>query len=265
MKQSVWYVVLTYRPQIAKLTRLLRSLENQEIVLVDNTAKEEKSGSFIFENSHCRVIRIGENLGYTGGMNRGGQFALSHGANWVVFLNSDIVLSEEDVNQWNKKLQTSPAGLVGPFPGRLDAKRWTSIYPSSNKIFDYLSGSYLGIHKNVIRKIGMFYEPYFIYYEEIELCIRAKKAGFPLSFINLPHLRHHDAQTFGTGSFYHEYYLARNHLLFIQRNAPLGVQMHEILRMPITLSKHYQDGNVGALTGIKDFALRKFGPYRRET
>jgi hypothetical protein len=54
------------------------------------------------------------------------------------------------------------------------------------------------------------------------------------------------------------YYLARNHLLFVERNAPFSVQLRETLRLPKTLWEHFKKGDRSALKGIKDYLLRKY-------
>lgn len=43
---------------------------------------------------------------------------------------------------------------------------------------DFASGSLMCFKKNVIDKIGYFDEKYFMYYEDVDYCLRAKKAGF---------------------------------------------------------------------------------------
>ena len=57
----------------------------------------------------------------------------------------------------------------------------------------------------------------------------------------------------------HPYYLARNHLLFVSRQAPLRVKLYEAFRFPKTLSEHIMRHESGALRGIKDYVFRRFG------
>ncbi len=232
--QLVRFVIVTYKPDVAVLTTLRKNLEGKPVIEIDNTQ---------------------HNVGYGGGANAGIRRALARGAEWVVILNQDIEISTKALDDLSDTLSHCRPGILGPFAGKLDKKRWTSIL---GKGTDYISGSFMAIHKSVINKIGMFHEPYFMYYEDADYCIRARKAGFTLTHIAVS-LTHSDGTTFGQGSFLHQYYLARNHLLFVKRNAPLKVQLHEMIRMPKTLWEHYQKKEYGALEGIKDFALGKFG------
>ncbi|MFZ5845239.1 MAG: glycosyltransferase family 2 protein, partial [Patescibacteria group bacterium] len=159
-----------------------------------------------------------------------------------------------------KILKDSQPGIVGPFAGSLNPRRWTTIVPS--KRADYISGSCIGIHREVIEKVGYFYEPYFLYYEEVDLCLRAKKQGFLLRWLPIKEISHEESVSLGKGSFLHQYYLSRNHLLFVERQAPFRVKLYEFLRLPKTIYEHYVRKEWGALAGIIDYFLRRFGPYR---
>lgn len=241
MKEKIIFVIVTYKPNKKALEGLKRELGSWQVIVIDNTS---------------------DNRGYSGGANIGMEKAIKAGAQWIVVMNDDMSLTKDAIKKFTDILKKSPVAIVGPFAGALDTVRWSTIYPS--RTVDYISGSIMAIHRKVIETVGYFYKPYFIYYEEVELCLQAKRAGFPLIYAPLPGIHHKESATMGQGSFYQEYYAARNHLLFVERNAPTSVKLHALLRMPKTLYEHYQNGNVGALTGVRDFALRRFGQYGRK-
>ena len=235
----------------------MRNLVDHQVVVVDNTPDSPRK-----KYVSTDIVFTSENLGYTGGMNRGMEFCFRRGAEWVILVNDDLNLSSGSASQFVAKLKKIPHGVAGPFRGRLDPGRWTSVYPVNSGTFDYLSGSFMAIHKNVIKRVGYFWEPYFIYYEDVELCQRAKRAGFPLVYIPLK-ATHVDTTTIQRGSLAHEYYLARNHLLFVERNAPAMVKVHEFLRLLKTFYEHRDRGNPGGEQVVRDYMLRRFG--RRDT
>lgn len=251
---SIYFIVVTFDSKKSQIAHLLRQFERKNLKVV--------------ENSPCH------NLGYGGGANEGIKKALDNGAEWVIVANQDIKITKEAAGEFTKMLETTEPGVAGTFVGRLDPKRWTTILGKEDgfrldgrndkKPFDYISGSFMAVHKKVIEKIGLFYEPYFMYYEDADLSVRAKKAGFPLTQINVKGIFHEESTSLGRGSPSHEYYLARNHLLFVERNAPTGVKLREFLRMPKTLWEHYKKGNRGALLGIRDYAIRKFDQFKGE-
>lgn len=202
---DVRFVVVTYEPDKAALGRLRKALEGWPVDVIDNTDK---------------------NLGFGAGANVGMKRAFDAGATWAVICNQDISLTKIGIAKFVKALEHCAPGIVGPEAGELDPKRWTTILPNNKKV-DYISGSLMAIHRDVWEATGGFYEPYFMYYEDVDLCIRAKKAKFALAQVKIVGFQH----TPGGNN----YFLARNHLLFVWRNAPVSVKLHEIIRLPKTL------------------------------
>lgn len=209
-------------------------LEGWEVMIVDNTKN---------------------NRGYGGGANAGMKRAMRQGAQWFVIMNQDVKMTKEAVGSFTDILRKSQPAIVGPFAGQLDPKRWTTIVPATK--MDYISGSVFAIHRDVIDKIGYFFEPYFMYYEEVDYCMRSKSAEFPLRWLPISGITHEESVGLGKGSFLHEYYLARNHLLFVERCAARSVKLHEFLRLPKTIFEHIVQP--GALLGLFHYFIRRFG------
>ncbi len=47
---------------------------------------------------------------------------------------------------------------------------------------DYIAGCAMFIHRDIFRKCGYFNESFFLYYEEIDLCMRARENGFAIAW-----------------------------------------------------------------------------------
>lgn len=253
-KHALCFVILTYKPDVEALRRLVTMLAPYPRIVVDNTPE---ISSLTIKDAH--VIESKKNLGYAGGMNVGIKKALSLGVDWVVLLNDDILLSNTWGTMVTSLLATLAPGIAGPFVGKLDEKRYTSIFPANEKHFDYISGSCVAIHKTIFSTVGYFWEQYFLYYEDIEFSLRTKKAGYPLQKLPEEGITHLETKTIGQGSSDHEYYMARNHLLFVRRNAPIHVKLYEFLRLPKTLWEHARRHEYTALYGIKDYVVGQFG------
>lgn len=236
MTKKITFIMVAYHANDKALSSLRLYLDKWSVIAIDNSQN---------------------NRGYGGGANEGIRRALRQGAEWVVVMNQDLKITKQGAEELQRVSEKSPPGIVGTFVGGLDPRRWTTILPSTK--VDYISGACMAIHRDVIEKIGFFYEPYFMYYEDADYCVRAKKAGFPLIHASIAGIEHDDSPSLGKGSFLHEYYLARNHLLFVQRLAPLPVKFHELVRFPKTITQHYAAGNRGAMEGIADFVIRRFG------
>lgn len=234
---SIFFVIVTYRPDKKTLAQLKAVLPKGETKVIDNT---------------------NHNLGYGGGANVGMREAFESGAQWVIVMNQDLRLKKTAVKELTDILKKSGPAIVGPFAGKFDPRRWTTSVPATK--MDYISGSCIAIHRDVVEKIGYFYEPYFLYYEEADLCIRAKRAGFALRWLPIKGIEHEETMSLGRGSFAHQYYLARNHLLFVERQAPPLVKLYEFLRLPKTKLEHIARRQWGALRGLLDYFIRRFGP-----
>jgi len=131
-------------------------------------------------------------------------------------------------------------------------------YDRKGKV-DYVSGTAMLIKREVLDMTGLFHGKYFGYYEDVELCLRAKKAGFRVIFVPKAVICHKESSSFGKNSPAQSYYMARNHLLFLERNAPWQIKIRELIRLPKTIREHWQRGETFALLGIRDYCLRRFG------
>lgn len=255
MKQTIGFIIVTYHPITEELKALLRVLKDHPIIIVDNAGTLTPS-----DVGRSTLISQSKNIGFGAAANIGIHHASGLGTDWFVILNQDLRISMDALSALVKQLTKVPAGIVGPITGSLDPKRWTTTLHSLQT--DYVSGSCMAIHKNIIGKIGYFYEPYFLYYEDADLCVRATRAGFPISTHPSQGFSHTESVTLGKGTFLHQYYLARNHLLFVKRLAPRNVKLYEMFRAVKTLTEHVVRSEHGAIIGIKDFFMGRFGKIR---
>lgn len=69
------------------------------------------------------------------------------------------------------------------------------------------------------RTVGGFDPTYFLYYDEVDWCLRARRAGWKVVYIPWTAVWHADRMTTGTEPGWVTYYTTRNRLLFAQRYA----------------------------------------------
>lgn len=256
MKSIIAFIIVAYRPKTEEFTKQLRLLRDHPVVIVDN------GGTLTLDQvGRATLLSQTKNIGYAAAANIGIHNASGLGSTWFVILNQDTVFTKDSLHDFVKAIKKLPPGLAGPFAAGLDAKRWTTLLPSERA--DYLTGSCLAIHEKVIGKIGYLYEPYFLYYEDADYCVRARLSGLPLTKLEIGDISHDESVSLGRGSKLHQYYLARNHLLFVKRLAPSSVKLYELLRAIKTLGEHIMRREFGAIGGIKDFLFGRFGPYPR--
>ncbi|MBD3341421.1 MAG: glycosyltransferase [Candidatus Lokiarchaeota archaeon] len=81
---------------------------------------------------------------------------------------------------------------------------------------DFVSGCCMLIRREVFERIGTFNEDFFMYYEDVDFCVRAKAASYRILYWP-DAVIWHNASASSNRSF-RDYYRMRNHLWFVRRN-----------------------------------------------
>ncbi len=273
-------VIVTFN-SIKTITECLDSVikqPNNRILVVDNGSTDGTKE--LVKNNYpvIEMINSQKNSGFAGGNNAGINKVLRYKCDYVLILNPDTKLFPNTINNLVSFAKTkSNQGIFGPkivqpdgkiwsAGGSLDNKRYSAklikfgksyrSQPEKSCICEFISGTCMLIKAELIKKGLRFYEPYFLYYEDVEFCLKAQKLGFPSYFVDEAEVIHYETSA---GNNLKNYYLARNHLLFVERNAPIGVKLHELIRLPKTVFEHYINGDKYALDGVRDYLLRRFG------
>lgn len=168
--------------------------------------------------------------------------------------------------EYENKYQKSDLGKVIWYAGgRLD---WDNVYASHIGVNDVDKGQYSKVTSTdfvtgclfitkleVLRKVGTFDERYCLYFEDSDLGLRIKNAGYKIYFDPRIKLWHKVAQSSGIGSPLNDYFITRNRLLFGFTYARLRTKF-ALFREAI---KKIFIGTRAQKIAIKDFFLRNFG------
>ncbi len=279
-------VILTYNNEetIDSLLSSLVVLKSEfEVIVVDNNSTD-KTLAEVKKYNFVDLIENKKNLGFSAGNNVGIRYALQKGADVVFLFNPDTIVPKDFLKNFNKSTKLlfdkESVGIVGPkiydekgkiwsIGGKLDKKRYSTYLVGYGKDdqhsrgltsnINYVSGTGVFIKRGVFEKIGFLKEDYFLYYEDVDFCLRAIKAGFRLVVDKNISIIHKASSSVGENSPIMQYYMARNHMLFVERFASILIRLREIIRLPKTLyqarKKKYE------LIGIRDYFLRRFNKY----
>lgn len=177
------------------------SYQNYRVIVVDNGSTDNVADEVTRTLPGTVLIALDTNLGFTGGNNVGIRHALEMGADYVWLLNNDTVVdpdclvllvecaeANDDAGLW------SPAIYYYDDPSRLqyadalvDWENYRLLFPEDERAMSVpaedgkcrqtLFGTALLVKRSVFEKIGLLKEDFFAYWEDVEFCVRAYRAG----------------------------------------------------------------------------------------
>jgi GT2 family glycosyltransferase len=232
-----------------RLLESLRAQQTQEfdIIVVDNDSEpEEREQLGMYAASYIGaldVIYSSRNLGFSGGNNLGIRKALAQGAEWILLINNDATVSPQFISDVRAQLPNTPS-LVGvpihegeriAYAGHVAwcAPTLPHVYQiTHDPTTTYIIGAGLFIHRAVIERIGFLDESYFLYFEDADFSLRARRAGIPIQHLLSPVISHQVSTSTKTlGSPLLLRYHIRNSIRFNRAHAPI----HWRLALPFVL------------------------------
>lgn len=189
---------------MACVASLRKSTIPISITVVDNTPNDPDLEAALAPFSNVKLIRSPDNLGFGRGNNLGISWALSDSECEFIFLvNNDALVEAETINSLIDAAITHPsAGIIAPKivlydqpsvlwygGGNMDWRQGGATAPGINgpsnaeianksRYVDYASGCAMFIRRSFIEQTGMFDERFFMYEEDVNLCLRGKELGF---------------------------------------------------------------------------------------
>ena len=266
--------------------------EDMEVIVVDNGSRENEASMLQTRYPHIKAIRSDQNLGFAGGNNLGIKVAKGK---YFYLINNDTVFKYFNPQVLIKRLETSPKiGVVCPkirFAWDTNPIQFTGYTPLStitvrnraigfgeedNGQYDtthqtpYAHGAAMMLKREVIDKVGLMPECYFLYYEELDWSMMINRAGYEIWYDPASTIYHKESQSTGQNSPLRTYYITRNRLLLVKRNytgmkkclAYIYLQMivanRDILRFII---KGRTDLIKATVKGLQDFRNSQFSIF----
>lgn len=244
-KPLISFITICYNG-LEDTRQLVQSLQSTvqsvsyEIIIVDNASVRNEAEILKKEFPKVITLRSERNVGFSGGNNLGIQAA---GGKYIFLINNDTYLAEDGLRYLVERIESRPdIAAVSPkirfaFPpqaiqfagytplshvtlrnaligfGQADNGRFDTAAPTP-----YLHGAALMVKREVIEKVGLMPEIYFLYYEELDWCSRMTRAGYLLWYEPRCTVFHKESQSTGQQSKLRTFYLTRNRLLYAWRN-----------------------------------------------
>jgi GT2 family glycosyltransferase len=187
------------------------------------------------------IIVNDKNLGFAAGCNVGMRYALNQGADYVFLLNNDtlidpaalghlVELAVDDVGMVAPKIYYAdePTRIwsiggtrhplttekTGDARNELDTGQWEEVLER-----DYLPACALLVSRRLLDEVGLFDERFFMYYEDADLALRARRAGFRLLLAPQAKVWHKvSISSGGSDSPNERYWMARSSVRFYRQH-----------------------------------------------
>jgi len=234
--------------QLLSSIELTNTYPNIEIIVVDNGSKINSVPEWKVKYPGIKFIRSDVNLGFAGGNNLGVKEATG---DYIFFVNNDTEFTDGLVQTLADVLDKyAEVGMVSPKiryfdqPDTLQYVGFTPInyytcrnycigqFEKDNGQYDnitgptgYAHGAAMMVKRGAIDKAGLMAENFFLYYEEMDWCDHIKKSGYEVWVDTNALIYHKESVSVGKASGLKEYFMNRNRILFIRRNAPLHARL----------------------------------------
>lgn len=210
-----------------------------ELIVVDNASQNDEAVRLQHKYPDVHIVSSSVNLGFAGGNNLGYPFAKGK---YILFLNNDIIITEPFLQKMVKRLESGHIGLVSPKlkyeedRNRIQFAGFTLLSPITLRNYiigtgeidygqydaatqtPYVHGAAMMGKKNVIDRVGLMTDIYFLFYEELDWSIQFKKAGYDLWYEPAAVVYHKECMAAKRGSPLRLYYMTRARVLFARRN-----------------------------------------------
>lgn len=255
----------------------------------------ERIKHYVSDNKYdeIKIIENNKNLGFSGGHNVAIKYALESGADYVLILNNDTYVNSNFLEELLMTAEKNKSiGILSPkiyFASGFEFHKdryskseigkvlwygggemdWANVIGRNRGVDEVDRGQYdkaeeteiatgccILLTKEVVSSVGMFDEKYYLYYEDADLSIRAKRKGFNVFYVPKSIVWHKNAGSAGgSGSILQDYYITRNRLLFGFRYAPIRSKL-ALFRESLSL---FLGGRQWQKRGVIDFYLGRLG------
>jgi len=269
---------------------------NMKVVIVDNASGDGWAEAGIGGEVDVEVVRVDARVGFARGNNIGIRHAMGRGARYVALLNDDAfaepkwleelvatamggkrvgvvgskVLFDADTQFINSTgLLFNMSGLAWDRGmGRVDSVRWDEAGAAAGA-----TGAAVLLSCEMLKEAGLLDEGYPAYYEDLDMCMRARKSGYGVAYAPRAVVRHQYSASYGSGSLRKEYLSTFSRVRFVVKFFPGEVLGNALMRLVLERLRSHAGkllrlrpwGLLAALMGLAGAGLRVWSAVRDRT
>ncbi len=214
-----------------------------QMIVVDNGSHKNPVPDWKSKFPWVHFVRSEVNLGFAGGNNLGMREATG---DYLFLINNDTEVTPGLIGKLADQLEKNPQiGIISPkikyfeAPDTLQYAGFTNMnyysarnscigqFEKDNGQYDHLTGktgfahgAAMMVRRCALKKAGLMPEQFFLYYEELDWCDHFKRAGYEIWVDMQAVIYHKESVSVGKNSMLKTYFMNRNRMLYIRRNAP---------------------------------------------
>jgi hypothetical protein len=247
MKQRVSIIIVTWNKR-ADVLNLLDSLlaircTCANIVVVDNASTDGSAEAVRLHPLAVTLLQNRENLGGTGGFNTGIRYALQHLEQdylWLLDNDAEVIASTLDkimmVMEGDRSIGVAGSCIMSPEdhgliveaggfvetasatwrPHRRYQRYESLLMPGAVEDVDYVPTCSAVVRAEVFRRVGILDERFFLHWDDIDFCARARAAGFRVVSVLESQVFHGAEKGHSRMTLYYDF---RNALLYFSKHA----------------------------------------------
>lgn len=239
MAKRVIGIIVAYKnsERIKKLATSVSKTTINRVIIVNNYFASKAELQTIIRGKNIDLINNGNNEGFAKAVNLGITKAKEHNPTHIILLNPDLSFTKDEM----ETLLNSEGDIVGPvlkfkrdnkwvydYGGKVNLLLGRPIHEESSTILntdvpaiDFISGACMLIKSEVVNRVGLFDERFFMYFEDVDFCLRAKKVGFDIK-VNPEAIFSHDIEEHRfTQNAAKLSYVLKSNWQFVQKWIPL--------------------------------------------
>lgn len=213
-RERVSVVIVTYnsaRRIGACLDALRRSTLVPEVVVVDNNSQDDTLSILSSSYPEAIVLRSPDNRGFGQGCNLGMKYALETGAEWILQLNDDVIVSPETLSDLLAVAARHPQfGILIPLQLTGDGRgvnptlaaqlrkapardlQADLLLGKPQEVYEVqaLMGAAMLVRADVVQRLGGFDPLFFLEGAEIDFCLRTVVSPWKVGFVPRVSVRH---------------------------------------------------------------------------
>jgi N-acetylglucosaminyl-diphospho-decaprenol L-rhamnosyltransferase len=215
--------------------------------------------------SWASILRLQQNDGFASGNNAAIRSLVASGrlSRYVLLLNPDTIVKSRALHELREFMDANPdVGIAGarlenasgqvqrsahrkPTPlGELEVAARLGVLstllahyvvspPVRGEIHgcDWVSGAAMMVRREVFEQVGLLDDRYFLYFEEVDLCVRARQRGWQICYVPTSHVVHLEGSATGARGNCHRsaYWLQSRQRFFVKHYSMSGLILADIL------------------------------------